>query len=125
MRGPLPLRGSMGDWLLMMLGAAMAGLAGVLVPVTLDRFGADPAVASSVFVTMTTDSMGFLAFLGLGDPTTWSWGRILYEAQQAGAMVSAWWLTLFPSIAILILVLSATLLSIAYNDARNPRHLSR
>lgn len=43
----------------------IAGLAGVLVPVTLDRFGADPAVASSVFVTMTTDSMGFLAFLGL------------------------------------------------------------
>ncbi len=43
----------------------VAGLAGVLVPVTLDRFGADPAVASSVFVTMTTDSMGFLGFLGL------------------------------------------------------------
>jgi magnesium transporter len=43
----------------------VAGLAGVLVPVALDRFGADPAVASSVFVTMTTDSMGFLAFLGL------------------------------------------------------------
>ncbi len=60
-------------------------------------------------------------FLGLGDPTTWSWGRILYEAQQAGAMSSAWWLTLFPSLAILLLVLSATLLSIAYNDARNPQ----
>ncbi len=43
----------------------IAGLAGVLVPVTLERFGQDPAVASSVFVTMVTDSMGFLAFLGL------------------------------------------------------------
>jgi len=43
----------------------IAGLAGVLVPVLLDRFGADPAVASSVFVTMTTDTMGFLSFLGL------------------------------------------------------------
>jgi magnesium transporter len=43
----------------------VAGLAGVLVPVTLDRMGQDPAVASSVFVTMVTDSMGFLAFLGL------------------------------------------------------------
>jgi magnesium transporter len=42
-----------------------AGLAGVLVPVTLDRLGQDPAVASSVFVTMITDSMGFFAFLGL------------------------------------------------------------
>ena len=42
-----------------------AGLAGVLVPVMLDRFDQDPAVASSVFVTMITDSMGFFAFLGL------------------------------------------------------------
>ncbi|WP_447653018.1 ABC transporter permease [Microbacterium sufflavum] len=86
-----------------------------------------PVVVVSVVVTASRAvlSAAGLAFLGLGDPTTWSWGRILYEAQQAGAMVSAWWLTLFPSIAILILVLSATLLSIAYNDARNPRHLSR
>jgi magnesium transporter len=37
----------------------------VLIPVTLDHFDQDPAVASSVFVTMITDSMGFLAFLGL------------------------------------------------------------
>ena len=43
----------------------MAGLAGVLVPVTLERFGADPAVASSVFVTTVTDTMGFFVFLGL------------------------------------------------------------
>ncbi|MCC2977647.1 magnesium transporter [Sphingomonas sp. PL-96] len=49
----------------MMTNILIAGLAGVLVPLTLERFGADPAVASSVFVTMTTDSMGFLAFLGL------------------------------------------------------------
>lgn len=42
-----------------------AGLAGVLVPVLLDRMDQDPAVASSVFVTMITDSMGFFAFLGL------------------------------------------------------------
>ena len=86
-----------------------------------------PVIVVSVVVTASRAvlSAAGLAFLGLGDPTTWSWGRILYEAQQAGAMVSAWWLTLFPSIAILILVLSATLLSIAYNDARNPRHLVR
>jgi magnesium transporter len=49
----------------MLTNIVIAGLAGVLVPITLDRFNADPAVASSVFVTMTTDSMGFLAFLGL------------------------------------------------------------
>jgi magnesium transporter len=55
----------------LVIGAAMlfnivvAGLAGVMVPLTLDRLEADPAVASSVFVTMITDSMGFFAFLGL------------------------------------------------------------
>ena len=43
----------------------IAGLAGVLVPVALERMNQDPAVASSVFVTMITDSMGFLIFLGL------------------------------------------------------------
>jgi magnesium transporter len=48
-----------------LFNVVIAGLAGVLVPVALDRFGADPAVASSVFVTMTTDTMGFLSFLGL------------------------------------------------------------
>lgn len=49
-----------------MLGnIVIAGCAGVLVPLTLARLRADPAVASSVFVTMTTDSMGFLVFLGL------------------------------------------------------------
>jgi len=44
---------------------ACAGLAGILVPLTLRRFGADPAVSSSVFVTFVTDVVGFLAFLGL------------------------------------------------------------
>lgn len=49
----------------MLANIMIAGLAGVLVPVTLERFRQDPAVASSIFVTMVTDSMGFLAFLGL------------------------------------------------------------
>ena len=49
----------------MLTNIVIAGCAGVLVPLALDRAGADPAVASSVFVTMVTDSMGFLVFLGL------------------------------------------------------------
>src|SRR3546814_19726651 len=51
----------------------VAGVAGVAIPLLLDRLDQDPAVASSIFVTMTTDSMGFLAFLGPGvsrGPTT-------------------------------------------------------
>ncbi|MEM6858378.1 MAG: magnesium transporter [Pseudomonadota bacterium] len=49
----------------MVINIAVSGLAGVLVPVTFERLKQDPAVASSVFVTMITDSMGFFAFLGL------------------------------------------------------------
>ena len=49
----------------MMINIVTAGLAGVAVPVLLDRMDQDPAVASSVFVTMITDSMGFLVFLSL------------------------------------------------------------
>ena len=49
----------------MVVNVLVAGLAGVLVPVVFDRLDQDPAVASSVFVTMITDSMGFFAFLGL------------------------------------------------------------
>jgi magnesium transporter len=49
----------------MLTNILIAGLAGVLVPLSLERAGADPAVASSIFVTMVTDSMGFLVFLGL------------------------------------------------------------
>jgi len=49
----------------MLINIIVAGLAGVMVPLALERSGADPAVASSVFVTMVTDSMGFLLFLGL------------------------------------------------------------
>jgi magnesium transporter len=48
----------------MLFNILIAGCAGVLVPLTLERWGADPAVASSIFVTMVTDSMGFLLFLG-------------------------------------------------------------
>jgi magnesium transporter len=49
----------------MLANIVIAGFAGVLVPLTLERLKADPAIASSIFVTMTTDSMGFLVFLGL------------------------------------------------------------
>ena len=57
--------------LALVIGAAVqinflcAGLAGILVPLTLRRIGADPAVSSSVFVTFVTDIIGFMAFLGL------------------------------------------------------------
>lgn len=62
-----------------------------------------------------------LSFLGMGDPSSWSWGRILLNAQRSGTIASAWWQTLFPSLAILLLVLAATIAGIRYNDSRDPR----
>ena len=50
----------------MILNMIVAGLFGILVPVTLKKFNIDPAIASSVFVTTITDVIGFLSFLGLG-----------------------------------------------------------
>ena len=49
----------------MVINNLIAGLAGILVPVALDRADIDPAVSSAVFVTMATDVMGFFSFLGL------------------------------------------------------------
>jgi len=50
----------------MILNMIVAGLFGILVPVTLKKFNIDPALASSVFVTTITDVIGFLSFLGIG-----------------------------------------------------------
>ena len=49
----------------MMINLLVAGLAGILVPVVLDRLRIDPALASGAFVTTGTDVVGFFAFLGL------------------------------------------------------------
>ena len=50
----------------MVLNMIVAGLFGILVPVTLKKMNIDPAIASSVFVTTITDVIGFLSFLGIG-----------------------------------------------------------
>ncbi len=49
----------------MIINLFAAGLAGILVPIGLQRAGADPAVSSAVFVTTVTDVVGFFVFLGL------------------------------------------------------------
>jgi magnesium transporter len=51
--------------LAMVLNLLAAAIAGILVPLTLNRLGQDPAVSSSVFVTTVTDVVGFFSFLGL------------------------------------------------------------
>jgi magnesium transporter len=49
----------------MIINLIVAGTAGILIPVTLEKFKADPAIASAVFVTTVTDTVGFFAFLGI------------------------------------------------------------
>ena len=49
----------------MVINLVVAGLAGTVVPVLLERIGVDPALASGTFVTTVTDVVGFFAFLGL------------------------------------------------------------
>jgi magnesium transporter len=51
--------------LAMLLNLVVGALAGLFIPLVMDRFGRDPAMGSSVFLTFVTDSMGFFIFLGL------------------------------------------------------------
>jgi magnesium transporter len=55
----------------MVINMFAAALGGILIPLLLDKVGADPAVSSSVFVTAVTDIVGFFSFLGLA---TWWFG---------------------------------------------------
>ena len=50
----------------MILTMIVAGLFGILIPVTLKKLNIDPAISSSVFVTTITDVIGFVSFLGVG-----------------------------------------------------------
>lgn len=56
----------------MIINMMAAALGGILIPLLLDKFGADPAISSAVFVTTVTDVVGFFSFLGLA---TW-WFRL-------------------------------------------------
>jgi magnesium transporter len=55
--------------LAMVVNLVAAGLAGILIPLALERWGADPAVSSGAFVTTVTDVVGFFSFLGIA--TLW------------------------------------------------------
>jgi peptide/nickel transport system permease protein len=76
--------------------------------------------ATAVFTETT------LAFIGLGDPTAPSWGEILNSAQSAGAPgLGAWWYIAPPAVAVVLVVLSFTLVGNALDDLLNPKSASR
>jgi peptide/nickel transport system permease protein len=81
-------------------------------------------VAASFFATATSAVMAeaSLEFLGLGDPSTVSWGTILYQAQQQNALLTGQWLMIFtPGLAIALLALSFTLINFGVDALSNPR----
>jgi len=67
-------------------------------------------------------SEAFLAYFGLGNPATVTWGLMLYKAQFFGGFASrAWWYFVPPGLSIALVVLGFSLLSYALDDILNPR----
>lgn len=62
-----------------------------------------------------------LAFLGFGDPTRTSWGRMLRAAFGAGAMREAWWWVIPPAIGIAAVTVSVFFVGRAYEEVLNPK----
>jgi peptide/nickel transport system permease protein len=81
-------------------------------------------VAASFFATATAAVLAeaSLEFLGLGNPATVSWGTILYAAQQQNALLTGQWLmVLAPGLAIVLLMVSFTLINFGVDALSNPR----
>lgn len=63
-----------------------------------------------------------ISFLGLGDPSTISWGIMLYNVQTSSAMlIGAWWEVIAPCVALTILVTGLALLNFAVDEIANPQ----
>ena len=84
-----------------------------------------PNVMASVIVVASLDVAGAiliaagLSFFGLGDPNMVSWGGMLQQAQLY--LTQAWWMAVFPGVAIALVVLALNLVGDGLNDALNPR----
>jgi peptide/nickel transport system permease protein len=79
-------------------------------------------VSSTLTVASAILSEATLTFLGLGDPTSVSWGSMINAAFSLGAVsAGAWWYLLTPGVAILVVVLGFTLCGRAVEHVLNPR----
>ena len=73
-------------------------------------------VAAAIFTETT------LSFLGLGDPFSISWGRILESAYAEGAIsLGAWWYLIPPGLCIVLVVLAFTMCGYAFDEILDPR----
>ncbi len=81
-------------------------------------------VAASFFAAATAAVLAeaSLEFLGLGNPSTVSWGTILYYAEQQNALLTGQWLMILaPGLAIVLLMVSLTLINFGVDALSNPR----
>jgi len=87
-------------------------------------------VANTVLlVALAIFAETFITFLGLGDPSVVSWGRLIENAFKDDAVLNnAWWAIIWPGVCVTVLVLACTMIGQAIEDALNPRlrvgHLS-
>jgi peptide/nickel transport system permease protein len=76
-------------------------------------------ITMSVAFAILTEAS--LSFIGLGDPSVISWGQMLNMAFTSGALRTAWWWVLPPSIALVMLISSLYLVGRSYEELTNPR----
>lgn len=87
-----------------------------------------PGTSHLVIMSTALSSAGImvaeagLSFLGLGDPTAISWGKMLADAQSGGALLfGAWWWILAPGLGIFLAVFGFMRLGIVMEELANPR----
>jgi peptide/nickel transport system permease protein len=83
-----------------------------------------PLLVANTVLTIATAVFAetYISFLGLGDPSTISWGRLIQNSLTGGAVFhKAWWAIIPPGLCVTIVILAATMLGQAMEDALNPR----
>ena len=76
-------------------------------------------VSGSLMIASAILLESALSFLGLGDPNSMTWGYIIGASRTV--LRDAWWMSVFPGVAILVTVLALNLIGEALNDALNPK----
>jgi peptide/nickel transport system permease protein len=83
-----------------------------------------PLIVANVVLTVATAIFAetYISFLGLGDPTRASWGRMIENSLTGGAIFhNAWWAVIPPGLAVTVVILACTMVGQALEDALNPR----
>jgi len=90
-----------------------------------------PLLVANTVLTVATAIFAetYIAFLGLGDPSQISWGKLIQNSLSGGAIFSdAWWAIVPPGVCVTLVILACTMVGQSMEDALNPRlkvgHLS-